>query len=215
MTIVVANLRPTFAVIAIERLWHATDGEIGYGPKLVVHPTLPLAIANAGFRQMPDDSLIVDHVRVLVQDLTAAQLHAATVRQLLVDHFLEPCHALREVFGQDNPSAHMDFYVALVDDGAVRLTVTKIHEEAVDAQGPVWVDGPAHVGEYYAAHGMLSGAYIYGEQNWSADQVVDRLVHTVRSGIEYDEQAALEHRYAGGTIDVAIVRAAKVEHREF
>jgi hypothetical protein len=200
--------------MAIEQLWHSTDGEIGYGPKLVVHPALPLAIANVGFRQMPDDTLITDHVRELIANLTAAQLHAATVRQLLVERFLEPCHQLRDAFGHDNPSAHMDFYVAVVDDGAVRLTVTKLHDEAVDQPGPVWIDGPTHVGACYEQEGMLSGAYIYGEPNWNADQVVDRLVHIVRTGIDCDEHSGLDHRYAGGTIDVAIVREGNVEHRE-
>jgi len=179
-----------------------------------VHPALPLAIANVGFRQMPDDTLITDHVRELVEVITAPQMHAATVRQLLVERFLEPCRQLRDVFGHDNPSAHMDFYVALVDNGAVTFTVTKLHDEAVDAPGPVWLDGPAHVGACYEENGMLSGAYIYGMPNWDADQVADHLAHIVRTGIECDEHAGLDHRYAGGTIDVAIVRAGGVEHRE-
>ena len=42
MTIVVASLRPTFALIAIKQLWYATDGDVGYGPKLVLHKKLPI-----------------------------------------------------------------------------------------------------------------------------------------------------------------------------
>ena len=43
----------TVAVIATEQLWHATDGEIGYGPKLVVHPAMTWVLVTYVFDMPP------------------------------------------------------------------------------------------------------------------------------------------------------------------
>src|SRR5690349_15582270 len=200
--------------MVIERLWHATDGAIGCDPKFVVHPTLPVAIATAGFREMPDGRLVTAHLEELIAPLTSVQLDTTTLRAQLVGHFLQPVRQLRHDHGEDDPNLHLDFYVGFVQDDAAQLAVIKLHHDPADEPGPQWIDGPGHVGDCLRQNGMLRAHYIYGEPKWNLEQVVERLVHIVRSGIECDAHSGLPHRYAGGTVDVLIVRAPNVEHRE-
>src|SRR4051794_35272454 len=91
MTVIIGTRRNTFAVLAADRLMHGfdADGNFFTSPtrKLVVHPSLPLAIGTVGFAHLPiGGELVADLLAQVMAGITrSADLVMPAIMKRLSD----------------------------------------------------------------------------------------------------------------------------------
>jgi hypothetical protein len=204
MTIMLRTSRPRFAIIAAERLasWAAGSGTPTETQKIVLHPSLPLAIgvANALWwvipcpRQAgPTTSLLQQFIEQIV---SPSELELESI-----------AHRLREIFGPGfaEMKQNVCFTIAVVHDGRASVALQIIGETTSLVQG---YETCQIAPDSYFEQAQL--AALHDQRVNCPLEVVERARQLVVLGIAREEGTPVENRRVGGPIDVVLVSETAV-----
>jgi hypothetical protein len=213
-TIVFAVRRPSFAVLAADQQWHGFDAAgqplTGTHPKVVLHPTLPLAFATAGFAFLPAGGVPVTRYLVeVVEDITEpGQLHPPELAQRLAGR-LHPLviQARRAPFRpEDEMKRKLDVLIALVREGQAELGRLRLDENARWEVRGEFLSAPDSLKTLYTTGRYAIDAHLYGDAISEPLALAQHLAGVIGEGIEAEAvQYGGRNRECGGGIDVILI----------
>lgn len=214
MTIVAAAQRPTFVAIAADQLWHGVSGGAqveGHHCKIILHETLPLAVATAGFAFLgSSNTQTQDLVRSVIASLSTvdpdvvARLLESSFRDLVQDQRIAAIAA-----GADPAMAKLDLFVGTFSDQKSRIERLRFHADKMDrVSSTEFLSAVDSIRPFYSSGKYASDSMLFGDSETSERRLGEHLRRLLRDGI--GAEAALHggrNRQVGGNVDVAIVNA--------
>jgi len=218
MTILIGTTRRDFAVLAADRLWWGVDAEgrrgEGHRRKVVVHPTLPLAMGSAGIGVLPlggpDTASYLEEIVAGIDatsDLTPTGLKRRVekrllplVRQVLADPRLP----------RGGPAKNeLAVVLATALRGRPRLGRLLMADRAEWETAPATIDAPASLRRFYTSAPYATGDDLFGARYKDAVDVVAHLRQVVERGIEAERRLhGGQNLEVGGAVDVVLVDAS-------
>jgi hypothetical protein len=212
-TILFAARRTRFVVLAADRLYHGRGRPPILEPKIVLHPTLPAAVACAGLRRLPlQGPLVVGQVRdVLAHFRSRGGLTMEALRARLAKGLAG--HARAAYRAEADPAlrgkTRCELFLALATGREAQLGRLAMQEDVLFADDePEALSAPAHlVLRLEAEHGRGAGRDAYlGAGLEGIDRVAARALAIAEEAVRIDGEIMGEDaRECGGPIDLVVV----------
>lgn len=215
VTIVAAAVKAPFAVMVAEQLWHdPPSGRTGKRTKIAAHPSLPLALATAGFARIGDHfsiDVLTEELNYFTRtsDLTPSGVRAHLAMRLGA-RVRAQCEADPGKTDEHRKMRKLDVYIAAFEHGRAELGRLRLTTRSESDEPPPYLTAPTHIGILLQDEVLATDDWLNGAPTWTGLMVRKRLVGTVRRGIEIDAASQRRVREADGPIDSVIVRARGV-----
>lgn len=206
MTIILSTQRDGFAVLAADRL-HG-GGRPDYRPKVVRHPSLPLAFAVGGLMVFPVGSRYENattHLKEIADTITSPS-------ELVLSRIAERVRLLFQP-SMDLERDKVQVFIALVKDGKSDVGVQRVSDARIPDDRTRFIPGCGHyiipecLWDFYRKGSHLDAM---NNQTVNEPREVGRLAReAIQAGI--DQERALhedgKNKVIGGDIDVVVVTA--------
>jgi hypothetical protein len=213
-TVVFAVRRERFAILAADQLCHGIGLEPTLRRKIVTHPSLPIAIAVAGYEKLPvdDGQPVPNHVKEALDSLGPCEhLTLDSVRTALEHRLKEfAAQAFEQRFESDGDSAQCNLTIALMEGQFAKLAklVFTKGDPGFDASMCEFILPPVHILKYLQGIDNDRIDELFGKDLGDPDLLIERVRSTIEELISVDEQREKTERCErdiGGPIDIAIV----------
>jgi hypothetical protein len=216
MTILIAAERESFCVMAADRMWQVYDAAgIDFREtrqKIVLHPTLPLAMCSGGFGSLPPGGKLLP---TLLEEIMATITRPSelTVGGILrrAEDRLRPL--VQEALADPSRLRHHDqltVIVALVRGRRAeigRLNIAERVSRSVDLQGTI--STPPTLEEFYTTGRNANWDVLFGAPIRDPSRLASHLRVAIENGVEAERALnAGVNRETGGGVDVALVDAS-------
>jgi hypothetical protein len=231
-TIVLGVPRADFVVLGADRLWTNALAKPGdplwkrQGPqgKIVIHRSLPLAIAVAGLSTLGEEQDAVSYVRELIAPLDASSLHFDPLVERLGRPLHDKVRALRSAARRvlaarpaDTEAtlrlkvARQTLVIAFVAAGRATLGWIQIDDEwrarreAAPHGAVAWPDS---LEGFYTRGPYAGAARLFGYAISDRAGLVEHVRRVVEAGIREDARLNRDrYRHVGGPVDVVLIDA--------
>jgi hypothetical protein len=217
-TVVFGIRKDGFVVLGVDSLSSAYVGgvltPVEPARKVVLHPSLPLALATAGFARLPLNSggrPLGEYLTEIVNGVTdPSQL---TIQALFDRLMLRLCPLVLQARQLPNlsmpaPLQKLDVFIALVRDGQAELAQVRMAGEITRQEKPAVLTPPECLNTFYSSGAYQNDAFLFGEAINNADELAAHVEQVLEQGI--DHEAALnggQNRAVSRPVQVAIVEA--------
>jgi hypothetical protein len=210
MTIILSTRRDSFAVLAADQLHGRAGGDaLDFQPKVVLHPSLPLAFAIGGlmrFAVRAQYAWATDHVARFARTITSPA-------QLVLQDIAEQLRVLFQP-AMDLERDRMQIFIALMSDGKADVGVQRVTAASIDDDPTRFIPGCRH-------YIMPEGLWTFYDQGNRLEVMHDPAVtdprdvyrfarELIQAGIncEASWHADGKNRVIGGDIDIVLVSSA-------
>ena len=231
-TIVLGVPRADFVVVGADRLWTNALAKPGDPPwerrgrqgKIVLHRSLPLAVAAAGLSTLDEGQDTVSYVEKIIAPLDASSLDfgrlVERLRRPLHDRVLAQRSAARRVLAA-NPSnaeakvrlkvARQTLVIAFVSAGRATLGWVQIDDEwkaKREAQPRGAVAWPDSLEPFYTRGPFAGATRLFGYSIADRAGLVEHVRRVIEAGIREDARLNQDrNRHVGGPVDVVLIDA--------
>jgi len=219
MTITITIKRPSFVVLATDRLYHGyaqlgTESSmqpvpLGQHDKIALHASLPISCATAGFASF-DGRETTSYIQEVIDEFTHpseismsfhVQRFKEQLRPLVLKNLQDP------MLLPDPNRNKLDVFIALVSDGQAQLARLRLADSVEFKKDNNFFGAPRELAQFYTTGQYANDSWVYGDRLNNPSEIAQHLRRVISQGIQFE--ASLwpdgQNRLVGGGIDVAIV----------
>ncbi len=209
-TIIFAARRERFAILAADQLYHCPGLPTKKRSKIACHPSLPLAVAVAGFESLPigGDPVASQVLEVISPIGDPDGLDVDNVIDMLRDRLHFPAlEAHEQCTDELKDKSKCNLYIAAYTVGRTILAhlslYSKIHAQTIQS---FVIDGPGYILDAMKAQHSHDKDEYLGEKLDDSDALASRIRAVMQDAVDLDAKLKSDpDREIDGPIDMVIV----------